>query len=119
MSLSNPVITLSPGASVSVPVTIVAPTETVSFAINDLPFGVSESYKESESNPSGLLTLTANASAAPGTYKPTIIIGSSGRTASLTFALQVVAAKAVLWKSLSSPRLNQASYYQQLTIAGN
>lgn len=90
VSLSNPTITLSPGNSVSVPVVVVAPTETVTFAIDGLPAGVAESYKESESNPSGLLTLTAGASAKPGTYQPTIIVGSSGQTASFAFTLVVV-----------------------------
>jgi hypothetical protein len=89
VSLSNPTITLSPGTSVSVPVIIVAPTETVIFTINNLPPGVSQNYKESESNPSGLLTLQANASSKPGTYKPTIVISSSGKTASLLFTLVI------------------------------
>jgi hypothetical protein len=64
----------------------------VMFTINDLPAGVTGSYKESESNPSGLLTLTANASTKPGTYKPIIMVGTSGQTASLIFTLVVTAA---------------------------
>jgi hypothetical protein len=92
VSLSNKVINLQAnGMPVNVPVTIVAPTETATFGIKGLPAGVSESYKESESNPSGLLTLTASPSTTPGTYSPTITVGSSGQTASLIFTLVVTA----------------------------
>jgi hypothetical protein len=80
------------GTAVNVPVTIVAPTETATFAITGLPAGVSESYKESESNPSGLLTLIANSTTMPGTYMPTITVGSSGQTASVVFTLVISAA---------------------------
>ena len=92
VSLSNKVINLQAnGMPLNIPVTIVAPTETATFSIQGLPGGVSESYKESESNPSGLLTLTANSSTKPGTYTPTITVGSSGQTASLSFTLVVMA----------------------------
>lgn len=92
VSLSNKVINLQAGGMpIYIPVTIVAPTETAMFNIKSLPAGVSENYKESESNPSGLLTLTANSSTVPGTYTPTIIVGSSGETASLDFTLIVTA----------------------------
>ena len=77
--------------SVNVPVVIVAPTETATLTICGLPQGVSESYQESESNPSGLLTLAANSATVPGTYMPTITVGSSGQTASLVFTLIVSA----------------------------
>ena len=79
------------GTAVNVPVTIVAPTETATFTISGLPAGVSESYKESESNPSGLLTLVANPSTVPGTYMPKITVGSSGQTASVVFTLVISA----------------------------
>lgn len=92
VSLSNPTVTLAAGKTVSVPVVVVAPTETVTFAINPLPSGVAYSYKESESNPSGLLTLQASPAVDPGTYQPTIVVGSSGRTASTVFKLVVTAA---------------------------
>ncbi|HYK37724.1 hypothetical protein [Alloacidobacterium sp.] len=85
---------LSPGSSISVPVVVVAPTETVTFAISGLPAGVAESYKESESNPSGLLTLTAGAATKSGTYQPTIIVGSSGQTASFVFTLVITTVNA-------------------------
>jgi hypothetical protein len=79
------------GTAVNIPVTIVAPTETATFTISGLPAGVSESYKESESNPSGLLTLIANSTTKPGTYMPTITVGSSGQTASVAFTLVISA----------------------------
>ena len=92
VSLSNPTITVPPnGMPVNVPVTIVAPTETVTFNIASLPGGVTETYKESESNPSGLLTLIAIPSTMPGTYMPKITVGTSGQTASLVFTLIISA----------------------------
>ena len=92
VSLSNSTITVAQGGTAFAPVMIGAPTETASFTIIGLPAGVSESYKESESNPSGLLTITASSEAAIGTYKPTITVGSSGQTTSLVFTLIVSAA---------------------------
>lgn len=88
---STTVVVPSNGTPVNVPVVIVAPTETATFTITGLPAGVSENYKESESNPSGLLTLIANASTVPGTYMPTITVGSSGQTASVVFTLVISA----------------------------
>lgn len=85
-------IAIAPGETIYVPVQIMAPTETVSFAIGGLPAGISASYKESESNPSGQLTLIANSSARVGSYRCTITIGSSGQTASTVVPLNVVAA---------------------------
>ena len=94
VSLSNGTVTMSAGSSVSVPVVVMAPTETVTFTINSLPAGVTQSYKESESNPSGLLTLTASSLTKPGTYQPTIVVGASGQTASLVFTLVITAMEA-------------------------
>ncbi len=81
------------GMPVYAQVTIVAPTETATFTIAGLPAGVSYSYRESESNPSGLLTLIANSTTVPGTYMPKITVGSSGQTASVVFTLLITAAK--------------------------
>jgi hypothetical protein len=93
VSLSNSTIVVTQGGPpVYVPVIIDAPTETATFTITGLPGGVSESYRESESNPSGQLTMMANAKAPLGTYKPTITVGSSGQTASLVFTLVISAA---------------------------
>jgi hypothetical protein len=77
--------------AVNVPVTIVAPTETATFTITGLPGGMSFNYKESESNPSGLLTLMAIPSTMPGTYMPQITVGTLGQTASVLFTLVVTA----------------------------
>lgn len=93
VSLSNTTVVVpAGGAAVNVPVVIVAPTETASFTITGLPDGVMENYKESESNPSGLLTLVANSATKPGTYMPTITVGSSNQTASLAFTLIITTA---------------------------
>ena len=92
VSVNNTTIVVPPnGMPVNVPVTIVAPTETTTFTISGLPAGVTESYKESESNPSGLLTLVANATTVPGTYMPTITVGTLGQTASVVFTLVISA----------------------------
>jgi hypothetical protein len=91
VSISNPTIVLPVGGTVYVPVVIMAPTETASFAIMGLPAGVNQSYKESESNPSGLLTLSASTAVPAGTYKPKIIVGSSGQTAFSVFTLVITA----------------------------
>ena len=92
VSVNNTTVVVPPnGMPVNVPVTIVAPTETATFTISGLPAGVTESYKESESNPSGLLTLMANATTVPGTYMPTITVGTLGQTASVVFTLVISA----------------------------
>jgi hypothetical protein len=92
VSVNNTTVVVPANSTaVNIPVTIVAPTETATFAITGLPAGVSENYKESESNPSGLLTLIANSSTVPGTYMPTITVGSSGQTASVVFVLVISA----------------------------
>jgi hypothetical protein len=92
VSVNNATVTVPPnGTAVNVPVTIVAPTETATFTIAGLPAGVSYNYKESESNPSGLLTLIANTTTVPGPYMPTITVGSSGQTASVVFTLLISA----------------------------
>jgi hypothetical protein len=85
------VVVPTDGTVVNIPVTIVAPTETATFMISGLPAGVTDNYKESESNPSGLLTLVANSSTKPGTYMPTITVGSSGQIASVVFTLVISA----------------------------
>ena len=92
VSLNNATITVPPdNMAVNVPVTIVAPTETASFTITGLPAGMSFNYKESESNPSGLLMLMAIPSTMPGTYMPQITVGTLGQTASVLFTLVVTA----------------------------
>lgn len=92
VSVAESPVSISPGETVYVPVTVQAPTETVTFMIQGLPAGSSASYKESESNPSGQLTLTANSTTPAGLYQCRITVGSSGQTASTSFSLHVVAA---------------------------
>lgn len=92
VSVNDTTVVVPPnGTAVNIPVTIVAPTETATFTISGLPAGVSDNYTESESNPSGLLTLIANTSTVPGTYMPIITVGSSGQTASVVFVLVISA----------------------------
>ena len=89
----NPIQVTAGGPPVYVPVIIMAPTETASFAIVGLPSSVITSYKESESNPSGQLTLMATATTTPGTYKCTVTVGSSGQTASTVVSVIIAAGK--------------------------
>ncbi len=91
VSLNPTVPITSNNVPIGVQVTIMAPTETATFSIIGLPGGLSYSYKESESNPSGLLTLTAATTTVAGTYRPVITVGSSGQTATTSFALVVSA----------------------------
>jgi len=89
VTVSQNPIRISPGETVYVPVMVMAPTETVTFAILGLPGGISSNYKESESNPSGLLTLMANSGTKVGSYPCTITVGSSQQTASTVVQLDV------------------------------
>jgi hypothetical protein len=92
VSINNAAITVPPnGMAINVPVTIVAPTETATFTLTGLPAGMSFNYKESESNPSGLLTLIAIPSTMPGTYMPQITVVTLGQTASVIFTLVITA----------------------------
>ncbi len=110
VSVNNTTIVVPPnGMPVNVPVTIVAPTETTTFTISGLPAGVTESYKESESNPSGLLTLVANAKTVPGTYMPTITVGTLGQTASVVFTL-VISASAKPGNARGFSRCDRVGY---------
>lgn len=90
VSVNNATITVpANNMAVNVPVTIDAPTETATFGLTGLPAGMSYTYKESESNPSGLLTLMALPSTMPGTYMPLITVGTLGQTASVVFTLVI------------------------------
>ena len=92
ITVSQSPIVIAPGQTIYVPIMIMSPTETVSFAIDGLPAGISSSYKESESNPSGQLTLIANSSTPIGSYRCTITVGALGQTTSTVVPLNVVAA---------------------------
>jgi hypothetical protein len=92
VSVNDATITVPANSmAINVPVTIVAPTETATFTITGLPAGMSFNYRESESNPSGLLTLIAIPSTMPGAYMPQITVGTLGQTASVIFTLVVTA----------------------------
>jgi hypothetical protein len=92
VSVTNATIYVPPnGTAVNVQVIIVAPTETATLTIAGLPAGVSYNFQESESNPSGLLTLTANSVTVPGTYMPKITVGALDQTASVVFTLVISA----------------------------
>jgi hypothetical protein len=91
VSLNATVPITANAIAIGVPVMIMAPTETATFALTGLPSGLSWNYKESESNPSGLLTLTAARTTVAGSYKCNITVGSSGQTAMTTFTLAVSA----------------------------
>ncbi len=92
VSVNNATVTVpNNGTLVNLPVTIIAPTETASFHITGLPAGVTDVYKESESNPSGLLTLSANPNTVRGVYMPIITVGTLGQSASVVFTLVITA----------------------------
>jgi hypothetical protein len=94
VTIGMPTLTIQQGGQpILQPITIMAPTETTTFVVSGLPAGVNATYKPSESNPSGLMTLTANASATIGSTMPVITVGTKGETATTTFTLVVTAAK--------------------------
>lgn len=79
------------GPAVSVVITIDSPSETAVVQVGGLPAGVSVRYAASDTNPSGILTLKANADAMKGTFMPTVTVMSAGQTAVTTFTLNVIA----------------------------
>jgi hypothetical protein len=83
-------VTIVPGAAlVSINIQINSPSETALVAVGGLPAGVAAKYAASDTNPSGILTLSANTSTMIGTYMPTITVMSSGQTVSTVFTLIV------------------------------
>ena len=98
VSVSLPVSSITvaqDGAPSSVNITINSSSETALVSVAGLPGGVGEKYAASDTNPSGVLTFTANSSSAAGTYQPTITVNSAGQTASLQFTLLVAPVVAV------------------------
>jgi hypothetical protein len=79
VSVNNATITVPPNGTA------------VNVQVAGLPAGVSYNYQESESNPSGLLTLIANSVTVPGTYMPKITVGTLDQTASTVFTLVISA----------------------------
>lgn len=83
-------IDLTQGAeSVTVPIQIGSPSETALVAVSGLPAGIQVKYASTDTNPSGTLTFTANASAMSGNFMPTVTVMSAGLTASTGFTLVV------------------------------
>jgi hypothetical protein len=74
---------------VSTTIVIVAPTEAVQLQINSLPSGVTATYAATDTNPSGTIRLMATDTAALGTFMPSIMIATSGSTASQSFVLEI------------------------------
>jgi hypothetical protein len=90
VSLSSTTVTVMPkGMAVRVLINIVSTSETAQVSVAGLPGGVGYSYAASDTNPSGLLTFTANSSATPGTNMPAVTVMSAGQTASTKFTLVV------------------------------
>jgi hypothetical protein len=77
------------GAQTNVPIQIGSTSETAVVAVEGLPAGVKATYAASDTNPSGTLTFTANASAVVGTYMPVVAVNSAGQMASKSFTLIV------------------------------
>lgn len=93
VTLSSPTVTVSQGGSpVQVHITIQSTSETALVNFTGLPAGVKVTYAASDTNPSGLLTFTAIASAPAGTFMPFVTVNSAGQTATARFTLIVSAA---------------------------
>jgi len=93
VSLTPSTVVVAPGGlPVHAQILIDSTSQTALVNFTGLPGGISEMYASSDTNPSGLLTFTANKSALAGTYMPTVIVNSAGQTASLKFTLIVSAA---------------------------
>jgi hypothetical protein len=83
------VVVMPGGSPVSVPIQIASTSETALVSVNGLPGGVRISYAASDTNPSGILTFTANATTMTGTSMPTVTVMSAGKTAMTQFTLVV------------------------------
>jgi hypothetical protein len=86
------VVVAQNGKPTGVVVTIQSTSETALVTAGGLPAGVHMSYAASDTNPSGLLTFTANSSSPLGVSMPTLTVVSAGQTVTLQFSLKVVTA---------------------------
>jgi hypothetical protein len=90
VSLVNSTVTVQQGgAAVNVQIQIQSTSETAVVSVVGLPTGVSVKYAATDTNPSGLLTFTANAQATKGTFMPMINVLSAGQAAATQFTLVV------------------------------
>jgi len=92
ISVSLPISTVTisqNGPTVIIPIQISSTSETALVMVTGLPGGVAEKYAATDTSPSGSLFFTADASAVPGTYMPTITAMSAGQTAKTQFTLIV------------------------------
>jgi hypothetical protein len=77
------------GPPVNALIQIQSPSETAVVSVSGLPAGVGVKYAASDTNPSGLLTFTANSAAMKGTFMPMISVQSAGQMAATQFTLVV------------------------------
>ncbi|HXR40278.1 MAG TPA: hypothetical protein VN776_14355 [Terracidiphilus sp.] len=90
----QPTVTVTQGGmTVIVQISIVSTSETALVMFTGLPGGVQVKYSASDTSPSGTLSVSAGASAAPGSYPVTVTVNSAEQTASTSFTLIVDAAK--------------------------
>jgi hypothetical protein len=76
---------------VTVPIQIDSTSETAIVMVVGLPGGIEETYRASDTNPSGTLFFTGSPAAMVGTYMPTIEVSSAGAMATTQFQLVVTA----------------------------
>src|ERR1017187_2223972 len=88
--VTSTVVVSQNGTPVIVQILIDSTSETALVSLRGLPTGVQEAYAASDTSPSGTLTFTANTTATPGTYMPTVTVNSAGQMASTSFMLAVV-----------------------------
>ena len=88
LPISTVIVTRGDGP-MSVPIQIRSISETALVSVGNLPGGVQVTYAASDTNPSGSLTFTANASTMTGTFMPFVTVISANQTASLGFTLVV------------------------------
>ncbi len=90
VSLPNPSVVVSQdGVQVTVPIRIDSTSETAIVMVTGLPGGMQESYKASDTSPSGDLFLTGSTAVMTGTYMPTVAVSSAGAMATTQFQLMV------------------------------
>lgn len=77
------------GSPVIIPIEINSTSETAVVNVAGLPGGVTVTYAASDTNPSGSLTFSANATSMKGTYMPIVMVNSAGQTISTSFTLTV------------------------------